>query len=88
MSSHEAISAVSIALRDILWERYAADPAIAPLFPSQETRSSSTIRRRPRVRASAVLSLWLYQVAENEHLKNQTTRCDCRRVRRVMRRRR
>jgi hypothetical protein len=71
MSSHEVISAVSVALRDILWERYAADPAIAPLFPSQ---AGSIVFDNPTETARqgvGRLSLWLYQVAENEHLKNQ-----------------
>ena len=71
MSSHEVISAVSIALRDILWERYDADPAIGPLFPSQ---AASIVFDNPTETAQAGvgrLSLWLYQVAENEHLKNQ-----------------
>jgi Pvc16 N-terminal domain len=71
MSSHEVISAVSIALRDILWERYADDPAIEPLFPSQ---SASIVFDNPTETARqgvGRLSLWLYQVAENEHLKNQ-----------------
>jgi Pvc16 N-terminal domain len=71
MSSHEVISAVSIALRDILWERYATDPAIFPLFPSQ---AASIVFENPTETARqgvGRLSLWLYQVAENEHLKNQ-----------------
>jgi hypothetical protein len=71
MSSHEVISAVSIALRGILWERYDADPAIRPLFPSQQ---SSIVFDNPTETARqgvGRLSLWLYQVAENEHLKNQ-----------------
>src|SRR5215211_3232345 len=71
MSSHEVISAVSISLRDILWERYANDPAVAPLFPSQAAsivfdNPTETVRQ-----GVGRLSLWLYQVAENEHLKNQ-----------------
>ncbi len=71
MSSHEVISVVSMALRDILWERYHADPAIDPLFPSQENsivfdNPTETVRQ-----GVGRLSLWLYQVAENEHLKNQ-----------------
>lgn len=71
MSSHEVISVVSMALRDILWERYHADPAIDPLFPSQE---SSIVFDNPTETARqgvGRLSVWLYQVAENEHLKNQ-----------------
>jgi hypothetical protein len=65
------ISAVSIALRDLLWERYDADPAIGPLFPSQQ---NSIVFDNPTETARqgvGRLSLWLYQVAENEHLKNQ-----------------
>jgi hypothetical protein len=71
MSSHEVISAVSISLRDILWERYANDPAVAPLFPSQ---AASIVFDNPTETARqgvGRLSIWLYQVAENEHLKNQ-----------------
>lgn len=71
MSSHEVISAVSISLRDILWERYANDPAVNPLFPSQ---AASIVFDNPTETARqgvGRLSLWLYQVAENEHLKNQ-----------------
>jgi Pvc16 N-terminal domain len=71
MSSHEVISAVSITMRDILWERFATDAAIAPLFPSQA--GSITFDNPTETARQGVgrLSLWLYQVAENEHLKNQ-----------------
>lgn len=71
MSSHEVISAVSIALRELLWERYATDAAIAPLFPSQQGSISFENPTETARQGVGRLSLWLYQVAENEHLKNQ-----------------
>ena len=70
MSSYEVIAAVSRAVRDILWEAYDADPQVRPIVvskagivflnPTQTARDSSNR-----------LSLWLYQVTENEHVKNQ-----------------
>lgn len=70
MSSYEVLAAVSRKLRDILWDAISADPQVGPIVgskaaivflnPTQTARDSSN-----------KLSLWLYQVAENEHVKNQ-----------------
>jgi len=70
VSSYEVLAAVSRALRDILWDEINADPQIGPIVgseaaivflnPTQTARDSSNR-----------LSLWLYQVTENEHVKNQ-----------------
>src|SRR5687768_12627978 len=74
MSSHEVISAVSVTMRDLLWERFATDPAIAPLFPSQAGSISFENPTETARQGVGQLSLWLYQVAENEHMKNQRPR--------------
>ena len=70
MSSYEVIAAVSRALRDILWEAYDADLQVRPIVVSQ----AGIVFLNPTQTArdsSNRLSLWLYQVAENEHVKNQ-----------------
>jgi hypothetical protein len=70
MSSYIVISSVSEALRQILWEAIDADPAVRPVVGSE----SAIVFKNPTETArdsSNRLSLWLYQVTENEYLKNQ-----------------
>jgi hypothetical protein len=70
MSSYMVVAAVSEALRQILWERFDGDGVIRPIVGSE----SAIVFRNPTetVRDSANrLSLWLYQITENEIVKNQ-----------------
>src|SRR5687768_1169162 len=70
MSSYMVIAAVSEALRRILWEEFNTDAVIRPVVGSE----SAIVFRNPTetARDSANrLSLWLYQIAENEFVKNQ-----------------
>ena len=70
MSSYEVLAAVSEALRDILWTAYDADPQVRPIVVSK----AGIVFLNPTQTAhnsSNRLSLWLYQVTENEHVKNQ-----------------
>jgi hypothetical protein len=70
MSSYMVLAAVSEALRQILWESFDADPVIRPIVGSE----SAIVFRNPTetARDSANrLSLWLYQINENEFVKNQ-----------------
>jgi hypothetical protein len=70
MSSYAVIAAVSNALRTILADAYLADPVIAPIVGPDPaivfTNPTETVRD-----SSNRLSLWLYQVTENEFVKNQ-----------------
>lgn len=70
MSSYKVIARVSTVLRQVLWEAFDLDSEIRPLIGSQtaivfvnptETAANSANR----------LSLWLYQITENEFMKNQ-----------------
>jgi hypothetical protein len=70
MSSYMILAAVSDALRQILWAAFHADTVIGPIVGSE----SAIVFRNPTetARDSANrLSLWLYQINENEFLKNQ-----------------
>jgi hypothetical protein len=64
------VAAVSQALRRILWEAFNADDVIRPIVGSESaivfTNPTETARD-----SSNRLSLWLYQLAENEFVKNQ-----------------
>lgn len=70
MSSYMVISEVSEALRHILWEAFEADRTIHQIIESESaivfTNPTETVRD-----SSNRLSLWLYQVSEDEFLKNQ-----------------
>jgi hypothetical protein len=64
------IRAVSEALRRILWEQFQPDNQIQPIVVSE----AAIVFRNPTetARDSANrLSLWLYQITENEFMKNQ-----------------
>jgi hypothetical protein len=70
MSSYLVLRDVSVALRELLWEAFSTDPVIRDIVRSR----SNIVFANPTeaIRDSDnQLSLWLYQVTENEFLKNQ-----------------
>jgi hypothetical protein len=70
MSSYLVLRAVSDAIRGILWSEFDPDPVIHPIVGSE----TAIVFRNPTetARDSANrLSLWLYQITENEFTKNQ-----------------
>jgi hypothetical protein len=70
MSEYGVMAAVSRALRGILWEAYQPDAVINPIVGSE----AAIVFSNPTVAAQDSanrLSLWLYQVTENEFLKNE-----------------
>ena len=70
MSSYQVIAAVSRALRRLLWEQFDEDPVVrdivgsemAIVFDNPTDTATDTANR---------LSLWLYEITENEFVKNQ-----------------
>lgn len=70
MSDYGVLAAVSRALREVLWEAYDPDPVINPIVGSEGAIvfSNPTVAARDSANR---LSLWLYQVTENEFLKNE-----------------
>src|SRR5689334_528217 len=70
MSSYSVLAAASEVLREIAWEAFSADPVIAPIVGSRSAIVFSNPTETARD-SSNRLSLWLYQVTENEFLKNQ-----------------
>lgn len=73
MSSYKVIARVSTILRQVLWESFEQDPEIRPLIVSQ----ASIVFINPTqtaVNSANRLSLWLYQISENEFMKNQPMR--------------
>lgn len=69
MSSYMVIAGVSEALRRVLWEQLRADPEVGQLFPSQQDIVFKNPTETARSTANR-LSLWLYQITENEFVKN------------------
>lgn len=70
MSNYAVIASVSERLRQMLWESINADPIVRPLVGSE----SAIVFKNPTETArdqSNRLSIWLYQITENEHVKNQ-----------------
>jgi hypothetical protein len=70
VSDYGVLAAVSGALRELLWEAYDPDPVINPIVGSE----AAVVFSNPTVAAQDSanrLSLWLYQVTENEFLKNE-----------------
>jgi hypothetical protein len=64
------LAAVSEALRQILWEAFDADAVIRPIVGSE----SAIVFKNPTETTQDSgnrLSLWLYQITENEFVKNQ-----------------
>lgn len=70
VSSYQVIAAVSRALRRLLWEQFDEDPVVrdivgsemAIVFDNPTDTAADTANR---------LSLWLYEITENEFVKNQ-----------------
>lgn len=70
VSSYQVIAAVSRALRRLLWEQFDEDPVVrdivgsemAIVFDNPTDTATDTANR---------LSLWLYEITENEFVKNQ-----------------
>ncbi|WP_158657851.1 DUF4255 domain-containing protein [Agarilytica rhodophyticola] len=69
MSSYLVVAAVSDVLRRVLWEEISVDPEVRQLVPSEQdivfTNPKETAQN-----SSNRLSLWLYQISENEFMKN------------------
>ena len=70
MSDYLVLDAVSKALRQILWDEFNADGVIRPIVGSEAAVVFSNPTDTARD-SSNRLSLWLYQITENEHVKNQ-----------------
>jgi hypothetical protein len=70
MSDYMVVAAVSKALQRILWEAFEADAIIRPIVGSEEAIVFRNPTETARDSANR-LSLWLYQITENEHVKNQ-----------------
>lgn len=70
MSDYLVLDAVSKALRQILWDAFNADGTIRPIVGSEAAIVFSNPTETARD-SSNRLSLWLYQITENEHVKNQ-----------------
>jgi hypothetical protein len=70
MSGYMVVAGVSEALRLVLWEDLSSDPEVGQLFPSAQDIVFKNPTDTARDTANR-LSLWLYQITENEHLKNQ-----------------
>jgi hypothetical protein len=64
------VAGVSDALRQVLWEELSTDPDVGQIFHSEQDivflNPTETARD-----TSLRLSLWLYQITENEFVKNQ-----------------
>jgi hypothetical protein len=70
MSSYLIISEVSAILRQILWESFESDSIVQPIIGSE----SAIVMVNPTETAqdsSNRLSLWLYQITEDEFVKNR-----------------
>jgi hypothetical protein len=70
MSSYMVLARVSEALRRILWEAIADDPVVQPIVGSEAAIVFANPTETVRDSANR-LSIWLYQITENEYLKNQ-----------------
>lgn len=64
------LDAVSKALRQILWDKFNADGVVRPIVGSEAAIVFSNPTETARDSGNR-LSLWLYQITENEHVKNQ-----------------
>jgi hypothetical protein len=70
MSSYLVIEAVSKALKRILWDEFNADDVTRPIVGAEEAIVFRNPTETARDSANR-LSLWLYQITENEFAKNQ-----------------
>jgi Pvc16 N-terminal domain len=71
MSEYAVFAAASEALRRILWTDFVDDPVIAPIVGSEAAIVFDNPTRTAQDQSNR-LSVWLYQVRENEFLKNGT----------------
>lgn len=76
MSRHDVISSVSEALRGILWEAFSTDNELQQIFPPGAMDSEIINFKQPVLKDNSAtdpgfLSIWLYQITENEFVKNQ-----------------
>jgi Pvc16 N-terminal domain len=70
MSDYGVIAAVGEALRTILWQEFQADPVVNPIVGSESAIVFANPAEAAQDSANR-LSIWLYQIAENEFVKNQ-----------------
>lgn len=70
MSSYMVLSRVSEELRRVLWAAVDADSVVRPIVGSEAAIVFSNPTETARDSANR-LSIWLYQITENEFLKNQ-----------------
>lgn len=70
MSSYMVLSRVSEELRRLLWSACDADSVVRPIVGSEAAIVFSNPTETARDSANR-LSIWLYQITENEFLKNQ-----------------
>src|SRR4029453_14339404 len=70
MSSYHVLGAVSRALKRILVDAFLADPVLQPIVVN-EAGIVFTNPKRTAENDAARLSLWLYQLSENEFVKTQ-----------------
>ncbi|MBV9960427.1 MAG: DUF4255 domain-containing protein [Acidobacteria bacterium] len=70
MSDYTILREVSEALRLVLWEAINADSVVRNIVNSESHIVFSNPTETAR-NSDNRLSLWLYQITENEHLKNQ-----------------
>lgn len=69
MSSPVVLAAVSRGLRTVLWESINANPVVRPFVGTEEAIVFVNPTQTARDSGNR-LSLWLYQIAENEFTKN------------------
>jgi hypothetical protein len=72
MSSYRVIARVSTTLKEILWAAYSEDGEIRTIVGNDKEQAIVFKNPTETAKKSAnKLSLWLYQITENEFLKNQ-----------------
>jgi hypothetical protein len=71
VSDYTVVSQVSETLRQILWEAFSSDPTTLQIVGAEAGIALRNPTETARDSANR-LSLWLYQISENEYLKNQT----------------
>jgi hypothetical protein len=70
LSDYTVVAQVSEALRLILWKAFSADPTTLQIVGAESAIALRNPTETARDSANR-LSLWLYQISENEFLKNQ-----------------
>lgn len=71
MSSYKVIAEVSKKLRELLWQAFEPDAEINPMILNNEAAIVFSNPTQTARDAANRLSLWLYQITENEFMKNQ-----------------